>query len=519
MVLFRVLNGPAWPERYGTEAVLLDPRVDGLRKRWGSHPVEKVAEALNIRDVVQESNRLHQSFCVKVRKQLGQDRRHVVQPGTLPLPADGRISDPAQLGNLVCRYQYDGLGRLICKETPVQGSGYTYLQRKDLYYDGVRRIQEVIYRPDLIPPPVGGELMVGAGGEANDEQPVLTTQPTTQPSEEPEQVILAPPPGPQAHWTDREYVWGPEYVDELICQIPPLSGEHAGPVMYALLDGNYNVVGLTNWFGQMLEQYAYEPYGNAAASESFGPHAVNRVGHQGLFFERFDGSYTEPSIAANIAGLYYNRNRFYSPTLGRFITRDPNETGMPILTALAMNGETASVMLRSFDGRTLYGDSMNSYAYVASNPVSRIDPSGLENLLSVLAANTAIAAIATAYESPWLLAKSNTPGQLIRTLAGSFLANLASQFGGPWFAIAANIMKSLGVAWTTQGEIDAESIVRAAVTAVVGGVLRSGANGIGNKYNISDDQVRWWATALTSFVNNVTYTSAAFFKMWMDWPK
>jgi hypothetical protein len=56
-----------------------------------------------------------------------------------------------QIGALVCRYTYDGLGRLIVKETPVQ-VGESYLQRKDFYYDGVRHIQEHIYRPDLIEP-------------------------------------------------------------------------------------------------------------------------------------------------------------------------------------------------------------------------------------------------------------------------------------------------------------------------------------------------------------------------------
>ena len=69
------------------------------------------------------------------------------------------------LGDLVCRYTYDGLGRLITKQNPVivdrqpggdprggSGGGGTtvsLLQAKDYYYDGVRRIQEVISRPLL----------------------------------------------------------------------------------------------------------------------------------------------------------------------------------------------------------------------------------------------------------------------------------------------------------------------------------------------------------------------------------
>ncbi len=61
----------------------------------------------------------------------------------------GRLTDANQLGALVCRYSYDGLGRLIRKETPVS-AGVTALQIKDLYYDGVRRIQEHIARPPVI---------------------------------------------------------------------------------------------------------------------------------------------------------------------------------------------------------------------------------------------------------------------------------------------------------------------------------------------------------------------------------
>lgn len=90
-------------------------------------------------------------------------------------------------------------------------------------------------------------------------------------------------------------------------------------------------------------------------------HAVNRVGHQGLFFDRFDGSETAPVLTPGASGLYYNRNRFYSPALGRFLQRDPNETGMAILTALACNGEALDILLQGFNAAVLYGDGMNLY--------------------------------------------------------------------------------------------------------------------------------------------------------------
>jgi hypothetical protein len=117
----------------------------------------------------------------------------------------------------------------------------------------------------------------------------------------------------------------------------------------------------------------------SARSLSF-PHPINRIGHQGLFFERFDGDYTTLTVDVTNAGMYYNRNRFYSPTLGRFIQRDPNETALPIMTALAMNGESWSIATGGLDAQALYGDGMNLYGYLSSNPVNRSDPSGLFSL-------------------------------------------------------------------------------------------------------------------------------------------
>jgi len=170
-----------------------------------------------------------------------------------------------------------------------------------------------------------------------------------------------------------------------------------------LQDGNYNVVALVSGpehpggddgqgnpqplpTGTVLEQYTYEPYGNLVAAEMFHPHAMNRAGHQGLFFERFDGSYDDYTLfrvaqgtafITGAKGLYYNRNRFYSPTLGRFTTRDPNETGAPILAAIAVNGSTLDIVLQFPNGEALFGDGLNQFEYLRSRPQGSTDPMGL----------------------------------------------------------------------------------------------------------------------------------------------
>jgi RHS repeat-associated protein len=152
--------------------------------------------------------------------------------------------------------------------------------------------------------------------------------------------------------------------------------------MYMLQDANYNVVALVDASGVLLEQYAYDPYGTVVAADNVDEggataHAINRVGFQGLFFERYDGDYTQPCIAPNVAGMYYARARFYSPALGRFLQRDPNETGIPIIAALAMNGEAVAILFGGFGADGLYGDGMNLYLFAGANPANRRDPSGL----------------------------------------------------------------------------------------------------------------------------------------------
>ncbi|MCG8403786.1 MAG: hypothetical protein MI923_01180, partial [Phycisphaerales bacterium] len=250
--------------------------------------------------------------------------------GSAVLGPDGRI-ESGLLGDVKLRYAYDGLGRLIRKETPMT-SGRTAFQQKDIYYDGVRRIQEVIFRPFVVGLGVSaplttetpeGEEVVDVVSSQNDEvaltlQDVLPEGDPQLPPESQSITVLNPIGSFGLDWTDREYVYGPGYIDEFVAQI-----DRDGHVIYVLQDANYNVValmgGLQAVVPDVLAQYTYEPYGELVAVDSFGTHAINRIGHQGLFFDRFDGGIHDPVLAPGAAGLYYNRNRMYSPSMGRFI--------------------------------------------------------------------------------------------------------------------------------------------------------------------------------------------------------
>ncbi len=112
----------------------------------------------------------------------------------------------------------------------------------------------------------------------------------------------------------------------------PYSMQRDGQTYYYLYDRQGSVVGLTDGGGNLVAQYEYDAWGNL-------------LDESGTVENPF--RYTGREWDAEV-GLYYNRARYYDPTLGRFLSRDP---------------------LGPVDGT-------NRYVYVANNPVNYTDSQG-----------------------------------------------------------------------------------------------------------------------------------------------
>jgi len=138
---------------------------------------------------------------------------------------------------------------------------------------------------------------------------------------------------PDGDWSQRIRVFSPyptSSVDELTFR---RIGDDSSQDRYVLRDANNNVIALTDAQQQSQTLYSYEPYGATMQTGLADPNTQQYTGREN------DGT-----------GLYYYRSRYYSPSIGRFISEDP---------------------IGWASGQT------NAYAYVGGNPVQFDDPYGL----------------------------------------------------------------------------------------------------------------------------------------------
>ncbi len=135
----------------------------------------------------------------------------------------------------------------------------------------------------------------------------------------------------------RTYAYGLDRVSES----QPVSGTWT-PSFYGY-DGHGNVRFLTNTSAAVGNTYQFDGFGNQIASAGTTPNSFLYSG------EAFD----------NTTNLYQLRDRWYRPTVGRFITRDPVE------------GMRCSPL------------SFNPYIYGSDDPVNRVDPTGRSDTADV----------------------------------------------------------------------------------------------------------------------------------------
>jgi RHS repeat-associated protein len=129
-----------------------------------------------------------------------------------------------------------------------------------------------------------------------------------------------------------DYVWylyGPDRMP--LAQLTEIQGVTSVVYLHHDQQGSTRLV--TNSAGNSVYSVTYDPYGKPVATTGANP----GIRHG------YNGEYTDPET-----GFQYLRARFYDPSTGQFLTRDP------------LNALTRS-----------------AYGYVGGNPLNRADPSGL----------------------------------------------------------------------------------------------------------------------------------------------
>jgi RHS repeat-associated protein len=146
------------------------------------------------------------------------------------------------------------------------------------------------------------------------------------------------------------YAWSPVYVDAMIARDRDTDANGSlDERLYAMHDANFNVTGLVNTSGTVVERFANDPYGTPTyfdasyGSRGSSSYAWNYL-HQGL---RWDGT----------TGKYWNRMRDFDPVQGRFVENDP---------------------------KTFRANDVNFVRYIGNSPSSSRDPAGLQSVAEIV---------------------------------------------------------------------------------------------------------------------------------------
>ncbi len=130
----------------------------------------------------------------------------------------------------------------------------------------------------------------------------------------------------------RDYVWGAQYIDELLCR-RTYDSQNPTATHYFVQDANWNVITLLDSQGAVLERYRYDPYGKPTFLNPDGTDKTENIRNDTYLFQgrrRILWSTSNVSVET-----YHFRQRQYSTVLGRFLQRDPavNETDQQLVVS------------------------------------------------------------------------------------------------------------------------------------------------------------------------------------------
>jgi RHS repeat-associated protein len=138
----------------------------------------------------------------------------------------------------------------------------------------------------------------------------------------------------------RVYTYGLQRISQYLN--PKVTGNSTWTPSFYIYDGAGSVRQLTDSNGTPTDEYEYDAYGNSFTKTGTTP---NNYLYRG---EQYDSD----------LGLYYLRARYYNPSTGRFLSRDPE------------------------DGKAIDPKTLHKYLYADGDPVNGIDPRGREDLIT-----------------------------------------------------------------------------------------------------------------------------------------
>jgi len=111
----------------------------------------------------------------------------------------------------------------------------------------------------------------------------------------------------------RQFIYGPRFIDDLVIFENYDTTAEVWVSYYYVAKANYTIATLTDDSGEPVERYLYDAYGVPSLNDGARQPVVSRVTDNPYLFH---GRRYDPET-----GLYYYRNRYYSPALGRFMQR------------------------------------------------------------------------------------------------------------------------------------------------------------------------------------------------------